>query len=196
MTSLLKLPLKAVGLAADAAVTSVRLAGAVAEHVTGRRRSGTQSPGPPAYRAPDTPPRPAAHRPAPAGSTAPGPSVAPMAPPDEASEGAVTPAAGAGPVIVEPSAVNGPQIVARDPVGPSGADAARMRQDRREADRTEDSPGPQIRIDEPWPGYGQMTAPDIVDRLTGSDVAQRAVVALYERAHRARKTVLEAAREP
>lgn len=63
-------------------------------------------------------------------------------------------------------------------------------------EETSEAPGPEIRVDEPWPGYGEMRAPDIIDRLAAADEAQKAVVLLYEQAHRARKTVLRAARKP
>jgi hypothetical protein len=38
-----------------------------------------------------------------------------------------------------------------------------------------------------------MNAPEIVDRVRAADEAVRAVVLLYERSHRKRKTVLRAA---
>jgi hypothetical protein len=57
----------------------------------------------------------------------------------------------------------------------------------------EDGPGASVRIDEPWAGYGQMTAPDVIDRLTAASAEELAAAALYERAHRGRRTVLNAA---
>jgi hypothetical protein len=53
-------------------------------------------------------------------------------------------------------------------------------------------PGAELRVDEPWPGYGGMRAPDIVDRLGAADPATRAIVRLYEQQHRKRRTVLAA----
>jgi|SRR4051794_35468426 len=53
-------------------------------------------------------------------------------------------------------------------------------------------PGAQLRVDEPWPGYGQMRAPDVVDRLRAADPATKAIVRLYEQQHRKRSTVLAA----
>jgi hypothetical protein len=50
-----------------------------------------------------------------------------------------------------------------------------------------------IVIDEPWPGYDADTAGAIVRRLKDADGATKGVVALYERANKARKTVLKAA---
>jgi hypothetical protein len=76
---------------------------------------------------------------------------------------------------------------------PTPGQAARVRAEQREAEQTDDSPGPEVHVDEPWPGYASMNAPEIIDRLRVSDDAVKAVVVLYERSHRARKTVLRAA---
>jgi len=57
----------------------------------------------------------------------------------------------------------------------------------------EDGPGASVHIQEPWRGYGRMTANDIIARLTGASREELAAVALYERAHRDRQTVLAAA---
>lgn len=63
-----------------------------------------------------------------------------------------------------------------------------------EAVETEGSaaPGANLRVDEPWPNYGKMKAPDIVDRLRTSDEATKAVVRLYEQTHKKRKSILDA----
>jgi hypothetical protein len=57
----------------------------------------------------------------------------------------------------------------------------------------EDGPGASVRVEEPWRGYGPMTANDIIVRLTTASSEELAAVALYERAHRDRRTVLAAA---
>ena len=57
----------------------------------------------------------------------------------------------------------------------------------------EDGPGASVHIQEPWRGYGRMTANDIIARLTSASREELAAVALYERAHRDRQTVLAAA---
>ena len=57
----------------------------------------------------------------------------------------------------------------------------------------EDGPGASVHIEEPWRGYGRMTANDIIARLTSASREELAAVALYERAHRDRQTVLAAA---
>jgi ferritin-like metal-binding protein YciE len=50
-----------------------------------------------------------------------------------------------------------------------------------------------LRGDEPWPGYDEMTAQDIVARLRDGDDALATRVRDYERAHKNRATVLRAA---
>ena len=49
-----------------------------------------------------------------------------------------------------------------------------------------------ITVEEPWPGYANATATTIVGRLRAADPATKAVVALYERGHKNRVTVLKA----
>ena len=58
----------------------------------------------------------------------------------------------------------------------------------------EEDVGAAVHVEEPWSGYAQMTADDVIVRLADATPEQLAVVALYERAHRRRKTVLAAAR--
>jgi hypothetical protein len=81
------------------------------------------------------------------------------------------------------------------PPEPTRGEAARAREALREAEATAGSPGPEIRIDEPWPGYAKLRALDIVDRLAAADEATKAMVRLFESEHRKRRTVL-AATEP
>jgi hypothetical protein len=50
-----------------------------------------------------------------------------------------------------------------------------------------------LRGDEPWSGYDDMNAQEIVERLRGGDDELAARVRDYERAHKARATVLRAA---
>jgi hypothetical protein len=57
----------------------------------------------------------------------------------------------------------------------------------------EQGPGPEIHVEEPWPGYSEMTAPDVIDRLTAESTEALALIELYERTHRARRSVLQAA---
>jgi hypothetical protein len=57
----------------------------------------------------------------------------------------------------------------------------------------EDGAGAEIRVDEPWDGYGEMNAKQIVTRLGSATPAEMAAVQLYEGTHRRRQTVLNAA---
>jgi hypothetical protein len=56
----------------------------------------------------------------------------------------------------------------------------------------EDGAGAQVHVDEPWENYGELSAEDVIDRITGASTAELAAVQLYEQSHRRRKTVLEA----
>jgi hypothetical protein len=55
-----------------------------------------------------------------------------------------------------------------------------------------DDVGGTITVQEPWDGYAGQPATAIVARLRGADPATKAVVALYERGHKNRATVLRA----
>lgn len=57
----------------------------------------------------------------------------------------------------------------------------------------EDGAGPEIRVDEPWDGYDEMTATEIRDRLSAANAVLAAAVDLYEATHKSRRTVIEAA---
>jgi hypothetical protein len=108
----------------------------------------------------------------------------PRAVPEPEPEPAPPPGPGSLPDLVEDLDLPAPE--------PTRADAARIREERREAETTPESPGAEVRVDEPWQGYRAMTAPDVIDRLRVADDATRAVVRLYESTHRRRKTVLAA----
>ncbi len=56
----------------------------------------------------------------------------------------------------------------------------------------EDGAGATITVQEPWAGYGQMKARDVIDRARLASVAELAAIELYEARHRARQTVLAA----
>jgi hypothetical protein len=56
-----------------------------------------------------------------------------------------------------------------------------------------DDVGATITVEEPWDGYAQQPATAIIARLRGADPATKAVVALYERGHKRRATVMRAA---
>jgi hypothetical protein len=56
-----------------------------------------------------------------------------------------------------------------------------------------DGAGPEIHVEEPWHGYGALSAADVVDRLASEPDSAVALVQLYEQTHRHRRTVLDAA---
>lgn len=56
----------------------------------------------------------------------------------------------------------------------------------------EDGAGPEIRVAEPWEGYAELKAADVIYRVSDLDAAALAAVELYELSHRRRQTVLDA----
>jgi hypothetical protein len=74
----------------------------------------------------------------------------------------------------------------------TSADAARIRESEREAQSSPDGPGPELRVEAPWPDYDAMNVGQVLDRLTGTDQTTRAMVRLYEETHKNRKGVLRA----
>jgi hypothetical protein len=57
----------------------------------------------------------------------------------------------------------------------------------------EDGAGAEVAVDEPWPGYDEMTASDIEDRLVTEGPETAAAVSLYEASRKGRASVIEAA---
>jgi hypothetical protein len=57
----------------------------------------------------------------------------------------------------------------------------------------EDGAGAEVAVDEPWPGYDEMTAPDIEERLLVEGPETAAAVSLYEASHKGRASILDAA---
>jgi hypothetical protein len=56
----------------------------------------------------------------------------------------------------------------------------------------EDGAGAAVHVTEPWKGYEQMRAEDVIDRLTGASPSELAAIQLYEGGSRGRVTVLDA----
>jgi hypothetical protein len=50
-----------------------------------------------------------------------------------------------------------------------------------------------VSVAEPWKGYDQLAAQDLIERLSVASAAELAAVELYESGNRRRKTVLAAA---
>ena len=57
----------------------------------------------------------------------------------------------------------------------------------------EDGAGAELRVEQPWDGYDEMTAADIRDRLSASTPVEAAAVELYESTGKNRRTVIDAA---
>src|SRR5438552_231649 len=82
------------------------------------------------------------------------------------------------------------------PEGPTRAQAARLREEQREAERPVESEGPaapaaEVHIEAPWEGYDAMKAGEIVERLRDADDTVRAMVRLYEQANKNRKSIVQ-----
>jgi hypothetical protein len=58
----------------------------------------------------------------------------------------------------------------------------------------EEGAGAEVTVAQPWGGYAQMTAKDVVARLSDATPAELAAVQLYESANRHRDTVMSAVR--
>ncbi len=56
----------------------------------------------------------------------------------------------------------------------------------------EEGAGAQVTVDEPWKGYGRMTAQDVLDRIERAGPAELAAITLYETANRHRHAILSA----
>jgi hypothetical protein len=57
----------------------------------------------------------------------------------------------------------------------------------------EDGAGAEVDVDEPWPGYDEMTAADIEERLQAEGPEAAAAVSLYEASRKGRASILEVA---
>jgi hypothetical protein len=56
----------------------------------------------------------------------------------------------------------------------------------------EDGAGASVHVEEPWDGYEQMKADDVIDRLAGATPAELAAIQLYESEGKSRTTVIQA----
>ena len=135
-------------------------------------------------RTPWTPPPPVSGAPSPtAPRQAPPPAPAPgraQSPEPAAAAPVPTPAAAAEPVAPEPDEPNEDHVSREAVVVAESADAG-----------AEDGAGAQIRIGEPWEGYGKLTAKEVNGRLATASPESLAVARLYEAANRNRVTVLK-----
>lgn len=136
-------------------------------------------------RTPWTPPPPVSGAPssttprqAPPPAPAPGRAQSPE--PAAAAAPVPTPAAAAEPVAPEPDEPAEDHVSREAVVVAESADAG-----------AEDGAGAQIRIGEPWEGYGKLTAKEVNGRLATASPESLAVARLYEAANRNRVTVLK-----
>jgi hypothetical protein len=156
------------------AVSAVRQVAEMALERRSQSRTRTPwTPPPPVSGAPSSTTPASAPPPAPAAGPAPSPAPA-------ATDAPVpTPAAAAEPVAPDADApaedhVSREAVLVAESADEGAADGA----------------GAQIRIAEPWDGYGKLTAKEVNDRLVGAGPESLAVARLYETANRNRVTVL------
>jgi hypothetical protein len=115
-------------------------------------------------------------------ATAAQPPPAPVA--DEAAETAPVTAPGPEPVAATPASTAAePAHVSEEPE--LVAEAAET--------GAEDGAGAEVAVDEPWPGYDEMNAADIEDRLVTEGAETAAAVSLYEASRKGRASILAAA---
>ena len=133
-------------------------------------------------RTPWTPPPPVSGAPSsttPRQAPPPPPAGAPVPAPSDVAAPVPTPAAAAEPVAREPDEPAEDHVSRDAVVVAESADAG-----------AEDGAGAQIRVGEPWEGYGKLTAKEVNDRLAAAGPESLAVARLYEAANRNRVTVL------
>ncbi len=175
---LITLPLR---LTFRAASLALRGSEVVMGRVLGRLSGAvdTEPGSPPAPAPPRTRPAPPRSRPAPARDRrapaprdrrAPPPPREPEPPPAEPGPGATPP------LVAQPAHVSEEPSIVTELAEPGAEDGA----------------GAQVTIEQPWDGYAQMSAKEVIARVGDADAALLATVSLYESANRARQTVLSA----
>jgi hypothetical protein len=169
MTLPLRVGARVARLSLHTAEEALRLSGGVAEQAIKILRPPARGPEPAPATEAERRPRPD-RQPSPPGRS---PSPAPPATPPRTAEPADLP-----PLGDEPARVSREAVVVEE-VAEAGA---------------EEGAGAELHVDEPWPDYRQMTTNDIIARLEQADAAELAAVELYEQTHRARQSVLTAAK--
>ncbi len=174
---------------AEVADRAFGLVGLVSNALSGPRHPDVDLDGSPhdgaSARRSDAPARPRAGRPSPP------PAAAEPSPPAAVDEPS-PPAA-----VVEPSP---PPAVVEPPPPPAVPDADTPVHVSEEPTLVEsfaekgaqDGAGAEIHVAEPWDGYREMKADDVIDRLAGSTTAVLATVQLYESSGRQRQRILTA----
>jgi hypothetical protein len=117
---------------------------------------------------------------------------------DRASADDAPPIAPSPPATAEPPRTSRPQASRREPPPPAPLpEPSHVSEEPELVEESadpgaEDGAGAGITVKEPWTGYGQMNARDVIDRARLANVAELAAITLYEARHRARRTVLVA----
>ncbi len=96
-----------------------------------------------------------------------------------------------------PASVQEPPPAPPPPPPPQAAESAEDAEDAELVDVSadpgaEDGAGASLRVAPPFAGYDALRGPDVIARLSGADLAELGETELYERTHRARRTVLDA----
>jgi hypothetical protein len=84
------------------------------------------------------------------------------------------------------------ETVAEAPAAPGHVDVEATLVESFAESGAEDGAGAQIRIEEPWGGYGELTANDVIARLEQATAEELAAVQLFEASSKQRTTVLNA----
>jgi hypothetical protein len=95
------------------------------------------------------------------------------------------------PVIEEPAAPVTPPV--EEPAEPAHVSEEPELVSELAEPGAEDGAGASITIAEPWPGYDQMQAKQVISRLAAATPAELAAIQLYESSNRDRQTVRAAA---
>jgi hypothetical protein len=187
MGGLITLPIRVTARAASLALrgteATVREAFKIVDGLTSRGPSAARTPEPDAPTPePEAPTRQPRKRADPRRATA--------APPaGDAQSTAAAGEVGATPVREQPAA---------DPYAPTSPEPAHVSEEPELVEEfaepgAADGAGAEVTIEEPWEGYSQMHADEVIDRLGAASAGELAAIELYERAHRDRDGVLEAA---
>jgi hypothetical protein len=82
--------------------------------------------------------------------------------------------------------------------GPTRGEAAAIRAARRDAEAAGggSGPGPEVRLEAPWPGYDEMRLDEVLDRLATAEEAVLVAVRLYEVQGENRQAILLATETP
>jgi hypothetical protein len=115
-------------------------------------------------------------------------------PPPESSEGTLEAVPTAPEVLPAPEVPPTPETRAAPDLPPTHVSEGLQFVEAFAEPGAEEGAGAAVHVREPWRGYSEMTASEVILRLPGTSPEELAAVALYEGVHRRRKTVLTEAR--